>query len=270
MDFSDYGVVILDTKSREKGESGSFEMRTFIKFSKSLWSKAQHDANAQRGGRRIAEFKAFFTVGGSKALAPPLEATDRVGEAIAWDMHSGDVGLKCGSLLNWPNCEHEAPQGQGTLDRFLTDAPPDSIPSEKELLDSQIVIVLLKFDHKKRKEEAKYFSREFSYVQFDARSNKYFAPEKLQITREKQEWLSARAKDIVVFTTSMFESIALPLFRLKHLFSHYESPKIQFSCADFTWLKKGECISLCPDGYTKTAVSTVAESDSVRFQRPWV
>ncbi|CAJ0599543.1 unnamed protein product [Cylicocyclus nassatus] len=254
MDFSDYGVVILDTKSRKKGESGSFEMRTFIKFSKSLWPKAQHDANAQRGGRKIADtFKAFFTVGGPKALAPPLEATDRVGEAIAWDMYSGDVGLKCGSLLNWPNCEHEAPQGQSTLDRFLTDAPPDfitlSIPSEKELLDSQIVIVLLKFDHKKRKEEAEYFSPEFSYVQFDARRNKYFAPEKLQITREKQEWLSARAKDIVVFTTSMSESIALPLIRLKYLFSHYESPKIQVLCADFTWLKKCESISLCPDGH---------------------
>ncbi|VDK46807.1 unnamed protein product, partial [Cylicostephanus goldi] len=216
--------------------------------------KAQHDGNAQRGGRRVADtFKAFFTVGGPKRLAPPLEASDRVGETIVWDMYSGDVGLKCGSLVNWPNCEHEAPQGQGTLDRFLTEAPPDSvvlsIPGEKELLDSQTVIVLLKFDHIKRKEEAEYFSREFSYVQFDAKRNKYFAPEKLQITREKQEWLSARAKDIVVFTTSMSESIALPLIRLKHLFSHYDTPVIQVLNPDFLWLKRGESISLCPDGH---------------------
>ncbi|CAJ0589122.1 unnamed protein product [Cylicocyclus nassatus] len=46
-------------------------------------------------------------------------------------------------------------EGQGTLDRFVTEAPPDSvklsIPSKKELLDSQIFIVISKFDHKKEK-----------------------------------------------------------------------------------------------------------------------
>ncbi|CAJ0602232.1 unnamed protein product [Cylicocyclus nassatus] len=120
MIFSDYGLVILHTKSREKGDRLAFEMKTFVKFARSLWPKQRHETNAKRGGRRVAdEFLAFFVVGGPATLAPPVTAGDRSGEAINWDMYTSDIGVKCGSLINWPHCEQAMPQGQGSLDRRL-------------------------------------------------------------------------------------------------------------------------------------------------------
>ncbi|CAJ0590993.1 unnamed protein product [Cylicocyclus nassatus] len=173
-----------------------------------------------------------------------------MGEAINWDMNEAEIGIKCGSLINWPHCEQEAPQGQGRLDQFLVKQSPTSvvisIASEKELLQGQTVYLLVKFNHDKRKEEADYLSREFSYVQFDAKRNKYFAADKLHITKEKQEWLASRAKDVVVITPSLDEAEVLPLYRLKNLFSHFPKTAHVFP-QGFTDLKSDESISRCSE-----------------------
>ncbi|CAJ0594661.1 unnamed protein product [Cylicocyclus nassatus] len=225
MIFSDYGLVILHTKSREKGDRLAFEMKTFVKLARSLWPKQRHETNAKRGGRRVAdEFLAFFVVSGPAALAPPVTAGDRSGEAINWVMYTSGIGVKCGSLINWPHCEQAMPQGQGSLDRFLVTESPSPISvhisSEKELLQGQTVL------------------------QFDSNKNKYFAPE-LVVTREKQEWLSARIKDIIVLTPSLDESEILSLHRLKYLISPHLPVAIHVLPEGFTALKGDESISRC-------------------------
>ena len=50
-------------------------------------------------------------VGGPKELAPEIPASERTHLALTWDIHSDALkdGVKCGSLINLPGCEHDLP-----------------------------------------------------------------------------------------------------------------------------------------------------------------
>ncbi|KAL6732180.1 hypothetical protein Aduo_002967 [Ancylostoma duodenale] len=211
------------------GVTDVFEAQAFIKFSKVSWPKKHEQHAPKRGGARIKDtFRALFVVGGPKELAPPVpvDPEERTEETINWDIwsNSSKDGIKCGSLVNWRNCEQDPSVGQTSLDRFLVKEPAPivaSLPNEDSVREGQMVFILVRLDTKYPRRDSDHFSTHFNYVQFDSDKNKVYSHETLTIDREKEEWLALRAKDIVLPATAH----ALP--------------------PDFTGLHNGKSISRC-------------------------
>ncbi|KAL6725958.1 hypothetical protein Aduo_007975 [Ancylostoma duodenale] len=253
MMFNEYGLVVLNTKSKE-GSTDLFEVQAFIKFSKASWPKKPTEHAGKKGGKRTPDlFRAFFVVGGPKELAPPVPTSEeeRTGEAITWDIWSSSMkeGMKCSSLVNWPNCDHDPSAGQTSLDRFLVKENRPvvvSVPSENSVREGQTVFVLVRLDPKNPRSDSEHFSKSFSYVQFDANKNKIYSHETLRVDREKQEWLASRAKDIVVLMSSAETSENMPLQRLRVLFSSYPHPVTAHALPpELNGFEPGKSISRC-------------------------
>ncbi|KAK6760267.1 hypothetical protein RB195_021665 [Necator americanus] len=209
MKISSYGLLVLNTKSPLKDKERKFFTSIFADFNNEKWPKNK-------------EFQAFFVIGSQEpdgSVVPPGNFP-RAERKLHFNFYNLKAkAAKCSRLINWAFCNlpsDQQEQGQKSPHEFFPSSSrtePPQIHHEDYYRDGQSVFIVLHFKGK----DAEHFAKLFSYVETSRRGNAVYRERNLHITLEKQEWLSSRIVDIVVFSPSDDVSKVIPMERLDNL-----------------------------------------------------
>ncbi|VDK41269.1 unnamed protein product [Cylicostephanus goldi] len=241
--LSSYGLLAINTKSPLMDAQENFFATTLVDYNNQKWPKS-------------TEYQAFFVVGSQERgdVDVPNGNFPRAQKRIHFNFFSTRASCaKCSRFVNWPFCDRscEHLEGQSSLKQYFASSSQTERPrihGEDYLLRGQTAFMLLKLNG----EDASDFIDKFSYVQ-TVSGHTIYSEDRLHITREKQQWLSQRIVDIVVFTPSNDLSVVIPMERMDLVWSHLRRPMI-FYVLPPDLLTDSNSISLCP--HSQWAVSS--------------
>ncbi|VDO69318.1 unnamed protein product [Heligmosomoides polygyrus] len=191
VNFNEYGLLVLNTKSRRARKPDHFNTITFVDFNNYKWPCNE------------GKLEKYFVVGSSAEETAPFN----------WNFYSNAEKLaKCSRFVNWPQCLVRPidPKQRSVIDPFFA-STISSLHGDKT---PQTVVALV---HLPNLNDARMFANYFSLILTSGSGNTVYRRHQLDVSTDNQMWLSNKIKHIVFSPTSDRNQM-LPMDRLTELF----------------------------------------------------